>query len=120
MLSTILIILFLLVILFTLGSGLVYLVKDKSSSTRTLTALKWRVGLSIVLFLMIILGLKTGYIQSNKNPLMLEPAPSAQESSTGQRGRDDSIQMTKNAPTGRFSVPARTARSDDVHKDKQS
>lgn len=77
MLSKILIILFLLVILFTLGSGLVYLMKDHSSSTRTLTALKWRVGLSIVLFLLIVLGLKTGFIEPHSNPLLIEPPPPA-------------------------------------------
>ncbi len=78
MLSKILIITFLLVILFTLGSGLFYLFKDKSDSTRTLTALKWRVGLSVLLFLLLVVGLKTGVIKSHQNPLGIKP-PQAEQ-----------------------------------------
>ena len=73
MLSKILIISFLIVIVFTLGSGLFYLFRDSSDSTRTLTALKWRVGLSILLFLLLVVGLKTGVIKSHQNPLGIKP-----------------------------------------------
>ncbi len=43
----------------SLASGLFYLVNDKGDSRRTLRALTWRVGLSVGLFvfLMILIGL---------------------------------------------------------------
>lgn len=50
-------------IVFSLGSGLYYLLKDDGQSGRTLNALKWRIGLSIALFVMIMLGIATGVIE---------------------------------------------------------
>jgi len=58
-----LIILVLLVILFSLGSGLFYLVRDKGDSERTVKALTVRFALSIALFLLLMLGFATGIIQ---------------------------------------------------------
>lgn len=58
----IVIILFLIVILFSLGSALYYLVKDQGKDTRTVKALTWRIGLSLSLFLLIMLGYYTGLI----------------------------------------------------------
>ena len=46
-----------------LFSALFFLNKDKGRSTRTLTLLKWRIGLSVVLFVMLIVGYFTGLIQ---------------------------------------------------------
>lgn len=63
------IILTLLVIIGSLGSGLFYLMKDRSASRRTLNALTLRIVLSIVLFLLILLGLATGVITPNRSPL---------------------------------------------------
>ncbi|MCX7891001.1 MAG: twin transmembrane helix small protein [Burkholderiales bacterium] len=57
------IILFLVLILASLGSALVYLVKDKGSSTRTVKALTLRVGLSIALFLFLMAGYYFGFLQ---------------------------------------------------------
>jgi len=63
------IVLTLLVIIASLGSGLFYLMKDRSTSRRTLNALTLRIALSVVLFLLILLGLATGVITPNSSPL---------------------------------------------------
>jgi hypothetical protein len=49
-------------IVFSLASGLFFLTKDKQNSTRMLTALKIRVGLSIVLILFLLSGFYFGWI----------------------------------------------------------
>lgn len=63
MLSKIFIVLMLVAILGSLASGLVFLIKDDSQSTRAAKALTWRIGLSVVLFLILMLGIFTGAIQ---------------------------------------------------------
>ena len=50
-------------IIFSMGSALVYLMKDKGKSNRTVTALAFRVGFSITLFLLILLANHYGLIQ---------------------------------------------------------
>lgn len=59
----ILIILILLVIVASLGSALVYLLKDRSRSVRTVKALTFRIGLSIALFVLLLLGYTFGVLQ---------------------------------------------------------
>jgi glycerol uptake facilitator-like aquaporin len=51
-----------LLILFSLGSALFHLVKHKSEQTseKTLKALTFRIGLSIVLFIVVIISIATG------------------------------------------------------------
>jgi succinate dehydrogenase/fumarate reductase cytochrome b subunit len=49
-------------ILFSLASGLYYLVKDKGTSERTVKALTWRVGLSVALFALLMAGYYLGFI----------------------------------------------------------
>lgn len=56
-------------ILFSLGSGLFYLMADKGQSRRTVKALTWRISLSIILFLLVVLGLVTGVISPNPTPM---------------------------------------------------
>jgi hypothetical protein len=51
----------LLLIVFSLGSGLVFLVRDKSESTRMVKALTVRISLSVVLFGLLLLGRATGF-----------------------------------------------------------
>ncbi|PWG61951.1 twin transmembrane helix small protein [Sediminicurvatus halobius] len=63
------IVLTLLAIVGSLGSGLFYLMRDRSESRRTLNALTVRIVLSVVLFLLILLGLATGMIAPNSSPL---------------------------------------------------
>jgi hypothetical protein len=57
------ILLFLAAILVSLGSALIYLVKDRGQSSRTVKALTFRVGLSIALFVILMLGYWLGLIQ---------------------------------------------------------
>jgi len=58
----IVILLFLLVIVGSLGSALFYLVRDKGTSTRTVKSLTVRVALSVTLFLLLMLGYYFGLI----------------------------------------------------------
>jgi hypothetical protein len=59
----IIVVLVLLVIVGSLGSALYYLFKDRERSPRTVKALTWRIGLSIGLFLLLLLAYATGLIQ---------------------------------------------------------
>ena len=63
MLVKAIIILFLLVILYTLGSGLFYLVRDKGDSERVVKALTWRIGLSLLLFVLLFVAFALGFIK---------------------------------------------------------
>ncbi len=51
-------------ILGSLASALIYLMRDKGGTNRTVNALTWRVGLSIALFLFILLAHQLGWIES--------------------------------------------------------
>ncbi len=61
------ILLFLAAILVSLGSALVYLIKDRGQSNRTVRALTFRVGFSIALFLLLMLGYYLGLIEPRRN-----------------------------------------------------
>lgn len=61
-LSKIIVVLFLISIFFALGSALYYLVTDRGDSTRIVKALTWRIGLSFLLFILLILGFALGWI----------------------------------------------------------
>ncbi len=56
------ILVFIVFILGSLFSALYYMIRDKGQSTRTVRALTWRVGLSIALFLVLMLGSYFGFI----------------------------------------------------------
>ena len=58
----ILIVVFLVLILASLGSALFYLFNDRGNSSRTVRALTLRVGLSVVLFLFLMLAHFSGLI----------------------------------------------------------
>ena len=62
-LKTLLVVAFLLVILWNLGSALYYLLVARGQSQRTVNALTRRIGLSVALILLVILGIWTGVIQ---------------------------------------------------------
>ena len=51
-------------ILLSLGSALFYLMKDKGGSNRTVNALTVRIGLSVALFLLLLLANYLGWIKS--------------------------------------------------------
>jgi len=59
----VIIIAMMLIIAFTLGSGLFYLVRDQGQSNRTVKMLTWRIGLSISLFLLLFIAFAAGLIQ---------------------------------------------------------
>lgn len=61
-----LVIAFLIVIVFSLGSALFYLVRDKGRSDRTVKALTLRVGLSVALFVLLMLGYRYGLIPQTR------------------------------------------------------
>jgi len=48
---------------YNLGAGLYYMMTDKGKTDRTVKALTWRIGLSVFLILLIIVGIWTGAIQ---------------------------------------------------------
>jgi hypothetical protein len=50
-------------ILLALGSALVYLVRDRGTTNRTVNALTIRVGISVALFLFILFSYWMGWIQ---------------------------------------------------------
>ncbi|MES2069033.1 MAG: twin transmembrane helix small protein [Pseudomonadota bacterium] len=52
-----------ILIIFSLGSALVYMMKDKGKSNRTVKALAFRVGFSISLFILILIANRLGWIQ---------------------------------------------------------
>ena len=62
MLVKAIIIAFLLLILYNLGSGLFYLVRDRSHSGRVVKALTWRIGLSLFLFFLLLIAFALGWI----------------------------------------------------------
>jgi hypothetical protein len=61
--KTVVIIIF-LAILVSLGSGLWFLAKDDQGSSRVLTALKFRVALSALLILLLVVSYFQGWLQS--------------------------------------------------------
>lgn len=67
-LKIVVIIAFVLIIA-SLGSALVFLMKDRGKSDRTLHALALRVGLSVALFLFLLLAYQLGWIQPTGIPV---------------------------------------------------
>jgi succinate dehydrogenase/fumarate reductase cytochrome b subunit len=63
MLQKLLIAAFLVLIVYNLGAGLYYMLVDKGATKRTVNSLTWRIGLSLALILLVILGIATGVIQ---------------------------------------------------------
>jgi hypothetical protein len=62
MLFKLLVVAILLLILFSLFSGLVFLIKDQGQSTRTVKALTLRIALSVGLFVLLLVGMSAGLI----------------------------------------------------------
>ena len=52
----------LLFVLFSLGSALFYMIRDKGKSDKMLKALTWRIGLSVFIFILLLIGKATGLI----------------------------------------------------------
>jgi hypothetical protein len=69
MLAKAVIIVFLLVILYTLGSSFYFMVRDKGEGERTLKRLTWRIGLSLLLLAIVYLMYLQGWIEPTASPL---------------------------------------------------
>ena len=63
MITKIIVVLFLIAIIGSLFSGLFFLMKDKGASERTVKALTVRVSLSVLLFILLMIGFATGLLQ---------------------------------------------------------
>jgi putative copper export protein len=57
-----LVLVFLVMILASLGSALYYLIRDRGQSQRTVKALTVRIALSLALFVLLLVGYLTGII----------------------------------------------------------
>ena len=67
----ILIVLFLLVIMYSLASSFWYLIRDKGKGDRTLRRLSWRIGPSLLLFLFLWLAFQMGWIEPSSGPVRI-------------------------------------------------
>jgi len=74
MVIKILIIVFLITILYSLGSAMIFLVKDHGEGDRTVKRLTWRIGLSLVLFLFLWVAYQLGWIEPNSGPIRVPVA----------------------------------------------
>ncbi len=63
------VIVFLLIILYTLGSSFYFMVKDKGAGDRTLKRLMWRIGLSMFLLALLYVMFLMGWIESSGGPV---------------------------------------------------
>jgi succinate dehydrogenase/fumarate reductase cytochrome b subunit len=61
--QTLIIVAFLILIIYNLGAGLYYMLTDTDGSKRTVNALTRRIGFSIVLILLVVIGIATGVIK---------------------------------------------------------
>ncbi len=68
MVIKILIVIAMLIILFTLFRSLFFLTTAAKDSKQTVNNLRWRIGLSVLLFILIIIGIYTGVIQPHGLP----------------------------------------------------
>ena len=59
----ILIVLVLLMILASLASGMIYMLRDRGNSERAVKALTVRIGLSVTLFILLMIAFATGMIE---------------------------------------------------------
>lgn len=62
MITKVIVITVMVIILSALTSGLVFLVRDKGQSKRTVKALTWRISLSLLLFLFLFLAFKLHWL----------------------------------------------------------
>ena len=63
LLFKIVVVLMLIIILGALSSGMFFLVRDKGTTNRTVQSLTVRIALSIVLFVLLLIGFATGLIK---------------------------------------------------------
>ncbi|HKE47608.1 MAG TPA: twin transmembrane helix small protein [Rhodanobacteraceae bacterium] len=63
MLTTIVILILLAAIIYNLGAGLYFMMTDRGQTNRTVKALTRRIGLSVLLIILVIIGILTGLIK---------------------------------------------------------
>jgi len=63
------VVLVLIAIIFSLGSGMVFMLKDGGKSTRNVKALSVRIGLSVTLFLLLLLYEASGHFHPAQKPM---------------------------------------------------
>mgnify|MGYP001187796307 CR=1 FL=1 len=63
------IIIFMVFILYSLGSAFVFMVRDKGKGERTLHRLMWRIGLSMFLLVLLYVMFQLGWIESSGGPI---------------------------------------------------
>ena len=63
------VIIFLLVILYSLFSSFIFMVRDKGEGERALHRLMWRIGLSIFLLILLYVMFQLGWIESSGGPI---------------------------------------------------
>ena len=61
--KTLFVVAFLGVIVYNLGAGLYYMLVDHGSSKRTVNALTRRIGFSVALIVIVMIGIASGWIQ---------------------------------------------------------
>jgi succinate dehydrogenase/fumarate reductase cytochrome b subunit len=61
--TTIVIFILLAAIIYNLGAGLYFMMTDRGQTDRTVKALTRRIGLSVALILLVIIGILTGFIK---------------------------------------------------------
>ena len=69
----------LLLILYSLGSALIFLVKDHGEGDRTVKRLTWRIALSLLLFLALWAAYQMGYIEPKSGPVNWHQQEPAQQ-----------------------------------------
>ena len=63
MLTTIVIVILLAAIIYNLGAGLYFMMTDRGRTDRTVRALTRRIGLSVLLIILVIVGILAGFIK---------------------------------------------------------
>jgi len=70
MIIKIIIALVMLAILFSLFRGLYFLATGKQDSKKTVNSLRWRIGLSVALFILILVSIYMGWLVPHGLPLV--------------------------------------------------
>lgn len=66
--KTLLILAVFALIVYNLGAGLYYMIADRDGSARMVNALTWRIGLSVGLIVVVLIGIATGLIVPHGGP----------------------------------------------------
>lgn len=79
MVIKILIIVFLIAIIYSLVSAFFFMARDHGEGNRTVNRLSWRIGLSLLLFMLLWGAYKMGWIEPNSGPVRVPPSEQAAE-----------------------------------------